>query len=160
MPKPDPTLAAFRGNVARLPTERGLSQEQLGQTYIRSVEGFLAQLDMEIGWNEEESIARFSCGGNCGRCTDSALRVAHHFHGRVYGFSARANRAALLNASCADGHDFALLRGRFIVDWWAHRWARVVDRAVFDLRREADLHRVITLYGDPESWERVPLSAF
>lgn len=44
MPKPDPILAAFGRNVARLRTERGLSQDKLAEeaeidrTYVSGIE--------------------------------------------------------------------------------------------------------------------------
>ncbi|MCX6937938.1 MAG: hypothetical protein NTU80_08585 [Verrucomicrobia bacterium] len=54
-----------------------------------------------------------------------------------------------------DGHDFALIAERFIVDYWGAYAAGVIDRPVFDLLDSSIQEIVSRLYGPKESWRIV-----
>lgn len=87
---------------------------------------------------------------------------------RVLGFMCRDNPKAVGIARLADGHDFAVVDGRYVVDPWLTEvesgritvhTGEVVDlggRGVFDLMDDDDADLVAALYGDPATWKDVP----
>ncbi len=76
------------------------------------------------------------------------------FSGVVCGYWAKDNRVADIGAPLSEGHDFALIAARWLVDYWAFRVARVSPRAVLDLRLPHDKKLAQRLYGGQESWGR------
>lgn len=52
----------------------------------------------------------------------------------------------------ADGHDFAVVDDRYIVDPWVTEFVSGIDRGVFDLMDPADRDMISRIYGDPEKW--------
>jgi hypothetical protein len=125
---------------------------------IREVEDFVNALCAEEKFNSDEGHWTFQSGGSCGRCTDSAMKVAKEFRGRVVGYSAWRNRSALVGSGFCEGHDFALIEDRFIVDYWAFRVARLIPKAVFDLNRREDRHLATRFLGSEKCWEDVPIT--
>jgi hypothetical protein len=97
----------------------------------------------------------FRSGGSCGTCIDGALKVAEAFAGRVVGYYSNENPTALVGVGCCEGHDFALIDERFIVDYWAFRVAKVIDRAVFDLHDSEQLDLAKSYYGKKQLWEDI-----
>jgi hypothetical protein len=81
--------------------------------------------------------------------------VAEAFAGRVVGYYSSENRSAAVGNGCCEGHDFALIDERFIVDYWAYRVAKVIDRAVFDLHDSEQLDLAKFYYGKKELWEDI-----
>jgi hypothetical protein len=54
-----------------------------------------------------------------------------------------------------EGHDFALLNDRWIVDIWVKLCSQQSARAVFDLHDPRDGPQVAKLYGDRDRWKLV-----
>lgn len=90
-------------------------------------------------------------------CTDLAVYAARSAGGVVKGYNVWDNPTAeAAPASCNDGHDFALVGGRFVVDIWARDVELTAPRAVYDLHDPADLPEALRLFGPPERWEDGP----
>lgn len=88
-----------------------------------------------------------------GTCTLTAAWLAEAGGGAVMGYWATDNPAAEIGA-IEGGHDFALLAGRFIVDWWATEYAAtsLPHPGVLDLDDPADTERVSRFYGPRGAW--------
>lgn len=80
-----------------------------------------------------------------GRCTSTANYIAQKHRGKVVGYGAGPHGFI---GDLGGGHDFALLYGRFLVDWWARDYKDKSD--LYDI--EVDLQRILPLYGDPSTW--------
>lgn len=61
-----------------------------------------------------------------------------------------------LHADGYDGHDFAIVDGRYLVDGWAKVFESR-PRAVLDLLDPADQEEIHTYYGDPALWRSFDL---
>jgi hypothetical protein len=118
---------------------------------------FVAKLCDEEEYEPVEGRWMFKSGGDCGRCTDAAMKVALAFGGRVVGYESSDNPSARIGFTCCEGHDFAIVANRFVVDYWAFRVARMVNTPVFDLRKHGDHELVRLLYGHEQSWKNVPV---
>lgn len=118
---------------------------------------FVAKLCSEEEYEPVEGRWGFKSGGDCGRCTDAAMKVALAFGGRVVGYKSPANPSARIGYECGEGHDFAVVANRFVVDYWAFRVARLVATPVLDLSNPSDRELVRFLYGNEQSWEDVPV---
>jgi len=91
--------------------------------------------------------------GDLGLCTVVSRWLAEKSGGEVYGYFSEENPSATL-AVCEGGHDFVVVDGRWLVDWWAwdHQY---IDRKVFDLSDPEDARMVSKLYGDRGAWTSV-----
>lgn len=87
-------------------------------------------------------------------CSELATAVVMNFGGRVVGYWNWDNPGATAAPDC-DGHDFALLGDRYIVDIWVRDVAHTSERAVFDLADADDRRRAYELYGEPGAWKEV-----
>ncbi len=96
----------------------------------------------------------FADGESVFRCKTSARRIADAFDGCVVGFFSADNPTAEI-ASGEDGHDFAIIADRFIVDYWGACATGMLDRPVFDLSDPADHHIISRLYGSKNAWRTV-----
>lgn len=95
--------------------------------------------------------ATFPDGSSAVVCTAYAERViALVGRGEVYGWP--ENDSALV--ANGDGHDFAIIDGRWIVDPWPVFVCGEDVRAVFDLFDDADRREVWARYGEPAEWLR------
>lgn len=91
--------------------------------------------------------------GDLGLCTEVSRWIAEKSGGEVYGYYSEENPSATL-AVCEGGHDFVVVDGRWLVDWWA--WdLQYIDRKVFDLRDPQEAQMVSALYGDKQTWASV-----
>lgn len=117
------------------------------------IERFVAALIAEETYDDEESVWLFADGSPCSVCASSAQRIAHEFDGEVFGYWSKANRAAAIGGTLCEGHDFALIAGRWIVDYWAFRVARVMQTPVLDLDTPQDRQLASRLFGEREAWE-------
>lgn len=116
---------------------------------------FVSRLCADEEYEPVEGQWVFRSGGCCGRCTDSAIKVAEAFAGRVVGYYSSENHSASVGNGCCEGHDFAIIADRFIVDYWAYRVARVIDRPVFDLRDPKQLDLARLFYGNEGFWNDI-----
>jgi hypothetical protein len=54
----------------------------------------------------------------------------------------------------ADGHDFAIVDGRYIVDGWVkYVEVKLEAQGVYDIENDDDLSEIMRLYGEPATWE-------
>lgn len=117
------------------------------------IEQFVAALVAEETYDEDEEIWVFADGSACAVCTSSAKRIAREFDGEVFGYSSKANPTAEIGGALCGGHDFAVIAGRWIVDYWAFHVARVVQTPVLDLNSPEDRQLASRLLGEREVWE-------
>lgn len=87
-------------------------------------------------------------------CTNGAKYVVETLgEGAVYGFYVTDNPTVTdSEIISAEGHDFAVLRGRFIVDLWARHMVGITEKSVFDLWDKKDFNVIKAMYGDPSKW--------
>ena len=93
-------------------------------------------------------------GGDWAICTTWAYMVRDALPDRtkLYGFYIGDNPSAHHIADICDGHDFAVVDDRFIVDGWAKNVEGIANQSVFDLKDPADAKIILGLYGNPKSW--------
>jgi hypothetical protein len=120
------------------------------------IRAFVYDLCEEEQYEPEEGRWIFRSGGDCFGCFDAAAKVARRFGGQVIGYWSRKNPAAAIGSNHAEGHDFALIGNRYIVDYWAFRIGRLIDDPVLDLIDRKDNQRATVLYGDRAAWEAAP----
>lgn len=121
----------------------------------KRLERFVSMLIGCESYDDGEGVWRFRDGSMCSICTSAAALVAREFDGMVLGYWAKNNPTAFIGAPITEGHDFALVSGRWIVDYWAFRVARVSPQAIFDLRLPSDSQIAQWLYGEHRSWVAV-----
>jgi len=87
-------------------------------------------------------------------CTSYALeiqRVLGKERVTIVGFFAEDNPTAGVNM-VAEGHDFAIVDERYIVDPWVACVENLSEDFVFDLEQDTDC--IIALYGDSSRWAK------
>ena len=84
---------------------------------------------------------------------------------QIWGFYAEDNPDAGVN-ELADGHDFALVDERYIIDPWlvnvesgnittpTGETIKLNGQGVFDMQDEDDMKLIMAIYGDSDNWER------
>ena len=87
-------------------------------------------------------------------CTYVAEYIVEKIGGRVMGFVSAENPKSIISRSY-DGHDFALLSNRYIVDPWVKLFENYASKCVFDLKSDADQHLIKKIYGDKEKWKEI-----
>ncbi len=123
-----------------------------------AITAFLSRLDGEASEAIPGGEWVFANGESVFCCTTSARRVVDFFGGRVVGFFVDENPTAKITAN-DDGHDFALIAERYVVDYWAAYVAGVTERAVFDLLDETDAVTISRLYGVKDAWRTVAVTS-
>lgn len=102
---------------------------------------------------EDEEPSTFPDGSLAVVCTNCAERIISMVgRGEVYGWEEGTNDSAPVAPN--QGHDFAVIDDRWLVDPWAKNVEGTSSRAAFDLRDQGDVAEVRKLYGDPSSWVR------
>jgi GH24 family phage-related lysozyme (muramidase) len=101
---------------------------------------------------EEDGTSVLPNGEAAVNCTNCARRIIalNGGQGEIYGWE--EDNPAKRIVSSEDGHDFAVIDGRYLVDPWAKNVEAGTTRAVFDLDSPVDRTEVLRLYGDPEAW--------
>lgn len=103
--------------------------------------------------DDMDTVAVLPSGEELFYCTNSARHVVKDLgHGEVYGFALVDNPVTSRDINLNDGHDFAVVGGRFIVDLWLKHFIGS-DRVVFDLKDPADAPKITEIYGDPQKWK-------
>lgn len=89
------------------------------------------------------------------QCTSWARMVAAAMpnRGRVMGFWIDDNPEATEIAKYCEGHDFAVVDGRYIVDGWAKNVEQMTNKVVFDLQNPKDKATILGIYGNPSKWK-------
>ena len=105
-------------------------------------------------YDNEEQVSLLPDGGRAASCYDCACHIRSiEPNTEIYGFWSREN-TGWAGAILQDGHDFAVVDRRYIVDPWILETEHLSARAVFDMKNPADAAEVRRLYGDRSSWRR------
>lgn len=100
---------------------------------------------------DEVSALAATSDEDFGRCSTSAELVAKKHGGAVWGYSTDGDDGRITSGS---GHDFAVIDGRYLVDWWAKEYeGEPLD--IVDMRNPEHLDYMLSRYGDPSTWELV-----
>ena len=96
-------------------------------------------------------------GGRASSCADCAHYIRYHEpNTTIYGFWSKDN-PRWAGAHLLDGHDFAVVDERYVVDPWIVETEHLSDRSVFDLNDPSDRAAVRRIYGDRTKWRLVHL---
>lgn len=129
--------------------------ETLGCYWADADTGLTAQAYAEAGHAAEyyDEHLFLPGGQTMSICTFSARHVAKLLgEGDLYGFQLRNNPSVTdREIILADGHDFLVVQGRYIVDPW-YKFMGANEQGVFDLQDQADLPKLKSIYGDPANW--------
>lgn len=113
--------------------------------YSTGVPEFTEQGEICVGTPDQDY-------GPGGTCTSHANYVATRENGVICGFYVADNPCGM--SAHADGHDFAFIDQRYIVDTWLFDWEQVIDRPVLDINAVEDQALISLFYGDPAKWEQ------
>ena len=127
------------------------------RTPRQQIELFVSDLAGEESFDKEEEIWVFSDGSASAVCTNSAKRIAREFGGEVFGYLSTMNPAAEIGGTACEGHDFAVISGRWIVDYWAFQVASLIQTPVLDLEDVEDIQLAARFYGNRGTWEKVAI---
>jgi len=119
------------------------------------LEHFVADLIASEHYDDEEGAYKFPDGSYSSFCTVSAILIAKRFHGKVLGYQVRNNPTAFIGEQYCEGHDFALIHSRWIVDYWAYQVSHLSTQPVIDLNLSTERKLAVQLYGNPRCWEMV-----
>jgi hypothetical protein len=109
----------------------------------------------------EDAPSHFPDGSDAVNCTNCAHRIIqlNGGQGDVYGWGEGTNPTSVVagpahgaRLDTGQGHDFAVLDNRYLVDAWGKNVEGSAPRAVFDLEDAADRAEVRRLFGDPSTW--------
>lgn len=105
---------------------------------------------------DENDGATFPDGSRVTTCTSWAIQARRLLGERaeIFGFFVDENEEATAMARLADGHDFVLVDGRYILDGWLCELEGDLDYPIVDIQDPANEDLVRSYYGDPECWTR------
>jgi hypothetical protein len=83
---------------------------------VSQLHEFINKLCEEEVYEPTEGFWTFRSSGMCSCCTDAARKVAQAFRCQVVGYFSSDNVGATIGGAHCEGHDFAFIRDRFIVD--------------------------------------------
>lgn len=136
------------------------------KTIIQAQEDSCASVPVD-GWNGDETqeemdnfdgdmVHEFPNGDHSAICTSWADDLRERFSEKrvaLFGYDGSLNPDTAVSR-IADGHDFAILDGRYIVDGWVKFVETNLEaRGVYDIDDDGDLPEIVRLYGDPSTWE-------
>ncbi len=119
------------------------SDEDWGITYPDADEGDDPDRDMGPSYLPN--------GGYAVECTNWALMVKEKYGDRAQLKYVLSRMSPAYHADGHDGHDFAILDGRYIIDGWAKNLMGR-PQSVLDLQDPADQDEIRKYYGDPSVW--------
>lgn len=123
-----------------------------------TIEDFCKALREEEFFNKEAEEWQFRDGSACAICTASAKQIARRFSGLVLGYQSACNPTAQIGLPAIDGHDFALIDDRWLVDYWAWNAVGIAAQPILDLSIAADRTAAGFHYGSANVWELVELT--
>jgi hypothetical protein len=112
----------------------------------------MKELNDEAYYEEEEGVWLFSKGGQCGVCTEGAIRISIRFGGILYGYESKANPSAFIGGDNCFGHDFVIVDRKYLVDFWAYSFAAIIKQPLFDLTNRSERAKVAYYYGPSNKW--------
>lgn len=113
--------------------------------------------------SDRDGPAHFPDGGQWFICTDWACYVRRELGDRakIYGFDiSDKRRAGATDDDYSrldqgfDGHDFAVVDDRYIVDGWVKNIEGMHDKAVIDMQNPENAKLIQSIYGNPKFWDR------
>lgn len=108
-------------------------------------------------YDDEQGLSLLPDGGHAALCGDCAHYIrSREINTAIYGFWSKEN-PTWAGAGLVDGHDFAVVDERYIVDPWILETEALSHRAVFDLLDPSHATEVRRLYGDRSKWRLVEL---
>jgi hypothetical protein len=105
--------------------------------------------------DDDDTVSVFPNGDHAAFCTSWANDLRERLGPvavALFGFDADANPDSYVS-KIADGHDFAIVNKRYIVDGWTTNMESIHPTGVMDIEDDCDLDEIIRLYGDPRQWE-------
>lgn len=120
---------------------------------------FMEHLQRQEFYCEEDEEWQFTDGSAAALCTSSALLVAKQFGGVVLGYYSTDNTTATIGLPELEGHDFALIDNRWLIDYWAWHVTRTIASPSLDLTDPEELSIVQQLYGPENRWSLLGTSA-
>ena len=138
------------------------SPKELEEGRARVAELEAASTDEAMGVEfPEDEPSHFPDGSEAVVCTNCAEQIIAKFGGEVFGWEEGTNPTSVVAGPThgarlddGQGHDFAIVDGRYLVDPWAVNVEGSSTRAAFDLLNPDDRLEVARLYGDPNTWMR------
>lgn len=125
------------------------------RNWIRMVEGMSdRKTQLEKRWNDPAFLSRYEHLMNNYHC-ETVAEVVHRLEPQtiIVGFSDDNNPGtAHFEGDGDDGHVFAIVEDRFIVDPWMYE---TEQRSVYDLQDPADAAEISRLYGDRSTWQSI-----
>ena len=114
---------------------------------------------VEAAWKRHEATPGhenrpFVCPGVgvVGNCTYTSVYLASRLGGDVYGYQIKDNSKAIVGSG-EFGHDFVLIGGKFLVDFWAKDTYEYRD--LYDLSKLKDAQEVLKMYGSMKFWTKM-----
>jgi hypothetical protein len=131
-------------------------------TYLKNRFENMTEEDFGVEFIElinDEVISKFNnsdYSGTC--CTGFAYSIFKMVSNKakIFGFNTKENPTAeyFVNEAVCDGHDFAVIDNRYIIDPWLKFLPMVTNQVVFDLQNLDDENNITKYYGDPNKWTR------
>ncbi len=114
-----------------------------------------AEFNAEFPGREMEGVTCLPDGNDMFICTNSADFVVRTLgEGARYGFMVDDNPTVTDHEILgAGGHDFAVIRNRYIVDLWISLYTGSEEQVVYDMWDKNDHLKITSLYGDPATWD-------
>ncbi len=120
-----------------------------------AIEKFIADLSDEEHFCLTDDEWQFRDGTSCAICTSAAKQIAERFNGQVLGYDSINNPCANIGLPNLDGHDFALIDDRWLVDYWAWRVVRIIPEPILDLSSGEGITAARVRYGRMNAWQSV-----
>lgn len=113
-------------------------------------EGAIPDSETSDGWV-------FPDGTRSAICTNWAIYARRVYRDRVklYGFDCSENPDASGMAEISDGHDFAVLDDRWILDGWLAHVEGLTGDPMIDIEDPENRAFLRSFYGDPARWVRL-----
>lgn len=135
-------------------TKRGRIDPELTNKQSLS-ETFLGRDDDFWDIDSTEEASKFRKSGHSGvQCTGFACEIEDRLgkdRVQVVGYDMNDNPSSAIS-QVADGHDFAIVDNRYIVDPWVRDVESMGD-GVYDMMDPADRMKVREMYGEPATWK-------
>lgn len=117
-----------------------------------------AEMIARLGDSMPATVSYLRNGGSATCCTNYAELIykAGSMETQIFGFANANNPTSRIarDEIHPAGHDFAIVRKRFIVDPWPRLVPQAFDQMVFDLEDPIDAAFVLDVYGPRECWTR------
>lgn len=131
---------------------------EMNRISVREIKSFIDALCNEESYEPIEGRWTFRSGGDCSCCWEGASKIATAFRGRMVRYKSLQNPTALIGRAYCEGHDFAIIGNRYVVDYWAYRIAQLIATPTLDMNNPNELELVGVLYGDRQTWQYSVLS--